>query len=111
MLISATRERLEAGLLSFVWDEWSQMGLLSEARRLSPWAQDPEALLLLTLEVARADPRLFDEVLDWLVRNEHLVSVRRLRTLTRRGAESDAHRCRAGLARPAPSQGAVRQSA
>ena len=35
----------------------------------------------MTFEVARDDPRLFDEVLDWLVRNEPLVSLRRLRTL------------------------------
>ncbi|MFN8205554.1 MAG: DUF1508 domain-containing protein [Solirubrobacteraceae bacterium] len=38
-------------------------------------------MLLLTLEVGRDDPRLFDEVLDWLVRNEPIVSARRLRTL------------------------------
>jgi hypothetical protein len=29
-------------------------------------AADPEALLLFTFEVGRNDPRLFDEVLDWL---------------------------------------------
>ena len=57
------------------------MGLFSSARRVSPWAQDPEALLVLTLEVARNDPRLFDEVLDWLATNEALISSRRLRAL------------------------------
>jgi hypothetical protein len=46
-------------------------------------AADPEALLLFTFEVARADARLFDEVLDWLVVNERLVSVQRLRNLCR----------------------------
>jgi hypothetical protein len=44
---------------------------------------DPEALLLFTLEVARADPRLFDEVLDWLALNGRFVSVQRLRNLCR----------------------------
>lgn len=44
-------------------------------------AADPEALLVFTLEVARRDPRLFDEVLDWLRVNERLVSVQRLRNL------------------------------
>lgn len=38
-------------------------------------------MLVFTLEVARDDPRLFDEVLDWLVVNESLVSTRRLRSL------------------------------
>lgn len=83
MPISATRTRVEEALLAFAWDEWAQMGVLARPRRESPWAQDPEALLVFTFEVARADPRLFDEVLDWLAVNEHLVSVRRLRRLAR----------------------------
>jgi uncharacterized protein YegP (UPF0339 family) len=75
------RDRLSAALLDFAWDEWGQMGVLSAPRRQSIWAQDPEALVLFTLEVARDDPRLFDETLDWLVRNESIVSARRLQTL------------------------------
>jgi len=81
MQISAVRAQVSSALLDFAGDEWAQMGVLTAARHDRRWAQDPEALLLLTLEVARADPRLFDEVLDWLVRNEPLISVRRLRTL------------------------------
>lgn len=81
MPTSAFRERLSTALLDFAWDEWTQMGVLGAARRHSRWAQDPEALVLFTLEVARDDPRLFDEVLDWLVRNAPTVSARRLRTL------------------------------
>ncbi|HEV7492982.1 hypothetical protein [Baekduia sp.] len=83
MSISATKERLEEGLLAFVWKEWSQLGIFASPEGHSQWAQDIEALLLFTFEVARTDPRLFDEVLDWLVTNEHLVSVRRLRTLAK----------------------------
>jgi hypothetical protein len=81
MSISDTRAEVEAALLAFAWDEWAQMGVLASPTRTSPWAQDPEALLGFTLELARADPRLFDEVLDWLVVNEHLISVRRLRSV------------------------------
>jgi hypothetical protein len=84
MQTSASRARLEDALLSFAWDEWAQLGVLAQPTRVSPWAQDPEALLVSTFEIARADPRLFDEVLDWLVTNEHLISMRRLRTLSRR---------------------------
>jgi uncharacterized protein YegP (UPF0339 family) len=80
MPISALRDRLTRALLEFSWDEWAQMGVLARAKRRSPWAQDPEALVVFTLEIARDDPRLFDEVLDWLVVNESLLSVRRLRT-------------------------------
>jgi hypothetical protein len=44
------------------------MAVLGAPSGGSRWAQDPEALLISTLEVARDDPRLFDEVLDWLIR-------------------------------------------
>lgn len=63
------------------------MGVLARAERRDPWAIDPEALLLFSLEVGRDDPRLFDEVLDWVVVNERLVSVRRLRNLARDDAD------------------------
>lgn len=87
MPISALRDRLEQGLLEFAWNEWAQLGVLSEVSRPSTWAQDLEPLLVLSLDVARADPRLFDEILDWLVHNEALLSVRRLRTVARDSPE------------------------
>jgi hypothetical protein len=55
--------------------------MLAAPSRASPWAQDPEALIVFTLEVARAEPRLFDELLDWMLVNEALLSVRRLRAM------------------------------
>ena len=59
------------------------MGVLAISRRQDKWAADTEALLLLTLEVGRHDARLFEEVCDWMVRNERLMSVLRLRNLCR----------------------------
>jgi hypothetical protein len=73
--------QLTEQLVSFVWNEWAQMGLLTTATRVSPWAQDPEALIVFTLEIGRREPRLFDEVLDWMLTNETLFSVRRLRAM------------------------------
>jgi len=81
--ISELRNVVQTRLLEFVWDQWAQMGVLAMSRRRDEWATDPEALLLLTLEVGRYDARLFEEVSDWMVRNERLVSVRRLRNLCR----------------------------
>lgn len=72
-------------LRDFAWGQWAQMGVLGETDRRDPWAADPEALLLLTFEVGREDARLFDEVLDWLLRNERLISVQRLRNLAQDG--------------------------
>ncbi|MGH2920953.1 MAG: hypothetical protein ACRDKU_02670, partial [Gaiellaceae bacterium] len=81
MQISELRESLQRRLLDFAWAEWAQMGVLAQPTRTSPWAADPEALLLLTFELGRQEPRLFDETLDWLVTNGRLVSQQRLRNL------------------------------
>ncbi|WP_027005319.1 hypothetical protein [Conexibacter woesei] len=83
MPTSALRDRFEQALLDFAWNEWAQLGVLSKVTRRSTWAQDLEALLVLSFDIARADPRLFDEILDWLAHNQELLSVRRLRTIAR----------------------------
>lgn len=56
--------------------------------------------------LARRDPRLFDEMLDWLALNHKLLSMQRLRNLTSRFAV-DAHLLGAVIAwtrEPVPSQ-------
>jgi hypothetical protein len=88
MLISETKRELETTLLSFAWGQWSQMGILADAHGESRWAQDPEALVVFTLQLARVDPRLFDEILDWMATNQHVLSVRRLRALSPDPADS-----------------------
>jgi hypothetical protein len=79
--LNALAPRLSDQLVAFAWDEWAQTGVLATPHRRSPWAQDPEALIVFTLEVARADARLFDELMDWMLVNESLLSVRRLRAM------------------------------
>jgi hypothetical protein len=81
MNLAEFSEQLSRSLVEFCWDEWAQLGVLAGQKRISPWVVDPEALIVFTLEVARADPRLFDEVLDWMLLNERLLSVRRLRAM------------------------------
>jgi hypothetical protein len=81
MSISELRDDVQKALVDFLWDEWGQMGVAASTKRQDPWATDPEALLLLTFEVGRGEPRLFDEVLDWMLVNERLLSVQRLRNL------------------------------
>lgn len=83
MSISDARQDLQSHLVAFLWSQWAQIGVLATTDRNDRWAADPEALLLLTFEVGREEPRLFDEVLDWLVGNERLVSIQRLRNLAR----------------------------
>ncbi|HKF83408.1 MAG TPA: hypothetical protein VKB23_10665 [Solirubrobacterales bacterium] len=87
MLISELREAFQLRLSKFLWNEWGQMGVLAASSNESRWAADPEALLLLSFEVGREDPRLLEEVLDWLHVNERLISVQRLRNLVRDGSD------------------------
>jgi hypothetical protein len=81
MLISELRERIREGLLEFAWRQWAQIGLSANVAGFDRWAIDPEALILFTIEVSRRDPRLFDEMLDWLVSNRRLLTMQRLRNL------------------------------
>ena len=83
MSASTLRDSVTTRLLGFAWDQWAQLGVFAPTSRRDQTAADPEALLLFTFEVGRSDPRLFDEVLDWLLANERLVSVQRLRNLCR----------------------------
>jgi len=83
-MLSDLRDRARQGFLEFAWRQWAQAGLSANITDADRWAIDPEALILFTIEVARRDPRLFDEMLDWLTGNRRLLSMQRLRNLTAR---------------------------
>lgn len=79
--ISAIRRDFREGALDFLWRQWTQLGVAGTTSGRDEWAIDPEALLVYSLDVARRNPRLFDEILDWLVLNAALVSTQRVRNL------------------------------
>jgi hypothetical protein len=66
-------------IFNFLWRQWSALGVLGESRPEDPWVIDPEPMLLFTLGIGRYEPRLFDEVLDWLVVNGKWIDLQRLR--------------------------------
>lgn len=69
-------------ILNFLWSQWSALGVAGGGIRTEDrWLIDPEALLIFSLEIARHDPRVFDEILDWLVINGKWIDSQRLRTL------------------------------
>ncbi|HEY7265641.1 MAG TPA: hypothetical protein VH589_29670 [Trebonia sp.] len=72
--------------MDFTWRQWSQIGVSTTVRGADRWAVDPEALILFTTGIARRDPRLFDEMLDWMAFNHELLSTQRLRNLAARFA-------------------------
>ncbi|MGH3273086.1 MAG: hypothetical protein ACRDNZ_02015 [Streptosporangiaceae bacterium] len=81
MQISEIRDMVRQGLLDFAWRQWAQVGVSATAEGADRWTVDPEALILLTIGIARRDPRLFDEMLDWMAFNHDLLSMQRLRNL------------------------------
>jgi DNA-binding transcriptional ArsR family regulator len=80
-LESLKRESSES-LLRFVWRQWSQLGVAGNVEFPDRWMIDPEALLAFTLDIGRYDPRLFDQVVDWTIRNGRLLSIQRLKNIT-----------------------------
>ncbi len=75
------RTGLSEVVLDFLWSAWSHVGVMGSAVPSKSVIVDPEPLLLLTWGCGRQDPRVFDEVLDWLVRNGRWINVVRLTTL------------------------------
>jgi DNA-binding transcriptional ArsR family regulator len=79
MSLESLRQEVSEKLLRFLWRQWSQLGVAGSVQFDDQWVIDPEALLIFSLEVGRYDPRLFDEIADWTVRNGRLVSIQRLK--------------------------------
>ena len=76
------RSQLREALSSFLWRQWSALGVSGHASSTpDPWSIDPEALLLFSTVVARHDARLFDEILDWLQLNAEALNLQRLSRL------------------------------
>jgi hypothetical protein len=80
-LLKKFRTDLSQVVLDIIWGAWSQLGVMGHGRPKFPLIVDPEPLLLLTWECGRQDSRVFDEVLDWLVKNGRSVNVVRLASL------------------------------
>lgn len=78
------RKSYQNGLLSLLWRQWSAIGVPGYSGEEDNSIVDPEALLIFTCSIARSDPRLFDEVLDWLGTNGELINVQRLKMIITR---------------------------
>lgn len=75
------KNTLRQTLLQWLWREWTALGVAGASPIETHNIIDPEALLLFTGTVGRWDPRLFDEVMDWLVTNGRLLNGPRLKRL------------------------------
>ncbi|MEI6809601.1 MAG: hypothetical protein WCN95_12845 [bacterium] len=72
---------LRQTLLQWLWREWTALGVAGASPIEAHNVIDPEALLLFTGTMGRWDPRLFDEVMDWLATNGRLLNGPRLKRL------------------------------
>lgn len=75
------RQHFLESLLDMLWKQWSALGVAGYGELRNYYVADPEALLLFTCSIGRYDQRLFDEMLDWLDKNERFISIQRLRMI------------------------------
>lgn len=103
---------LHEALLALAWGQWGQLGVAANVGGVDLRCVDPEALFLFSMELLRWEPRMFDEVLDWLdLHGERLIRQRVMNMLpsyhptTARVAEAALAR----LPRPAAARRATEQ--
>ncbi len=75
------RDQYRETLLSFLWREWTALGVAGTGTTAPRHVSDHEALLLFTCTLGRHDQRLFDEVMDWLLKNGRFINIQRLRNI------------------------------
>jgi hypothetical protein len=75
------RDEFQELLLGFLWRQWSSLGVAGHAQRSDSWIIDTEALLLITCTLGRHEPRLFDEMLDWVKTNGTFINILRLKRI------------------------------
>ena len=76
-----SKDKLTGQILDLLWRQWSTLGVAGQARPVNEGITDPESLLLATTRFCRQDPRLLDEVIDWLTSHGQRINLQRLRRL------------------------------
>ena len=97
MSLDDSRQIVSKELIRFLWRQWSQLGIAGDVEFRDSWIIDPEALIVFTMNMGRYDPRLFDEVIDWTIRNGRWVSLQRLKNIAA-SADDDTKRILAAFA-------------
>jgi hypothetical protein len=90
MTPSLPSSKLREDLLDLLWQQWGLLGVAGHGNREPDWIVDIEALVLVTTSLGRTEPRMFDEMLDWLWANAQCVNVQRLRNIRKKFPLGDA---------------------
>lgn len=72
---------LTKAVLETVWIQWRSIGTLIESERVSRSLVDPEALLLMSLNLGHHEKRLWDIMDSWARNGSQLFSIQRLKNL------------------------------
>ena len=78
------KDQFQADVLEFLWRQWTLLGVAGHSDHQNNRIIDPETLLLFSLHICRYEPRLFDEILDWLTSNGHFINVQRLQQIQKK---------------------------
>jgi hypothetical protein len=92
MYLKKLSAKWNKNLNEFLWNEWSSVGVPGYIRENSNNIVDPEALFVFSLSQARFDVRLFDEIFDWVVKNERWLSFQRIKTYVRQYESDEINR-------------------
>jgi hypothetical protein len=79
--LTKSKDQFQEQIFEFLWRQWSTLGIAGVNKTKDNRIIDPEALLLFSLSVCRYEPRLFDEIIDWLFQNGHFINVQRLQQI------------------------------
>ncbi len=75
------KSKFQEQIFDLLWRQWSTLGIAGTLQADSRQIIDIEALLLFSLSVCRHEPRLFDEITDWLNLNGQFINVQRLQQI------------------------------
>lgn len=73
------KSQFNESFLQLLWSHWASVGVSGYGK--TSHIVDPEALILVTASVGRYDPRLFDAMIEWIMENERLVNINRLKAI------------------------------
>ncbi len=79
-----SKDEFQERIFDFLWRQWSILGVAGITKSEDNRIIDPEALLLFSLGVCRHEPRLFDEIIDWLFQNGQFINVQRLQQIQKK---------------------------
>ena len=79
--LTESKSQLQEDIFEFLWRQWDSLGVAGVSQSDDNRIIDPEALLLFSLSACRYEPRLFDEIIDWLFTNGQFINVQRLQQI------------------------------